>query len=318
MQYVRSVAALLLALGITPVNAGIAIVLNSGDATVSVIDTGSMKVTRTYRVGKEPHHLMATPDDKHLIVANAMSNELLFLDRTTGEIKNRITSISDPYQIGFSPNRKWFVSVSLRLHRTDIYEGATFNLVKRLATPKAPSHLIFNRDSTFVFVTLQDTNELAAIDLSKQEVAWKVPIGKQPSGIWMTPDDKHLLIGILGENFVEVIDWRARKQVKRIVTGDGAHNFIPAGDGRHVFLTNRVANKISKIDQQALSVVDELPGPGGPDCMDVTADGKQLWMTSRWIRKVTVVDIASKKIVKQIPVGRSPHGIYLYAHAARR
>ena len=134
----------------------------------------------------------------------------------------------------------------------------------------------------------------------------------------MTPDDKYLLIGILGQDFVEVIDWRARKRVKKIKTGDGAHNFIPVGDGRHVFLSNRKANKISKIDMQTLEVVDELPGPGGPDCMDVTADGKQLWMTSRWIKKVTVVDIASKRVVKQIPVGRSPHGIYLYAHAPRR
>jgi YVTN family beta-propeller protein len=102
------------------------------------------------------------------------------------------------------------------------------------------------------------------------------------------------------------------------VTGEGAHNFIPAGDGRHVFLSNRASNKISKIDQQTLTVVDEFAAPGGPDCMDVTADGKQLWVTSRWIRKVTIIDLATKQIVKQIPVGRSPHGIYLNAHAARR
>lgn len=308
--------ALLLSVALQAANT--AIVLNSADETVSIIDTTSYNVTKTFRIGKEPHHLMVTPDDTYLIVANAASNELVFLDRATGEEKRRLKNISDPYQIGFSPGNKFMVSASLRLHRCDIYSGSDFKLLKRIATPKGPSHVIFDKAGAFAFVTLQDSNELTAIDLEKQQVAWTIPLGKQPAGIWMTPDDKHLLIGILGQDYVQVVDWRARKTVKKIRTGAGAHNFIPVGDGRHVFLSNRASNKISKIDQQTLEVVDELPGPGGPDCMDVSADGKQLWMTSRWIRKVTVVDIATKKVVKQIPVGRSPHGIYLYAHAARK
>jgi DNA-binding beta-propeller fold protein YncE len=205
----------------------------------------------------------------------------------------------------------------LRLHRTDIYSGTDFKLLKRIATPKGPSHVVFDKDSTFAFFTLQDTNEVGAIDLKKQEVAWTIPTGKEPAGIWMTRDNKYLLIGVLGSNFVDVIDWRARKSIKHIMTGDGAHNFRSFGDNRHVLLSNRAANKISKIDEQTLQVVDEFPGPGGPDCMDISSDGK-LWMTSRWIRKVTVVDLATKKILKQIPVGRSPHGIYLNEHASRK
>jgi hypothetical protein len=31
-----------------------------------------------------------------------------------------------------------------------------------------------------------------------------------------------------------------------------------------------------------------------------------------------VVDLATKKIVKEIPVGKSPHGIYFFTHAARK
>jgi YVTN family beta-propeller protein len=293
-------------------------VLNSGDETVSVIDMETRKVIKTFRVGKEPHHLMATPDDQYLIVANALSNELVFLDRETGDVKRRLANISDPYQIAFSPDRKYFVSASLRLHRCDIYSGADFKLLKRIPTPKGPSHVIFDKNSTTVFVSLQDSDEIAAIDLKTQVVTWKMSTGNQPAGLWMTPDDKHLLVGVLGQDYVDVIDWRARKRVKRLVTGPGAHNFIAAGDGRHIFVSNRASNKISKVDQQTLTVVDEFAAPGGPDCMDVTADGKEIWFTSRWIRKVTIVDLATKKIVKQIPVGRSPHGIYLYAHAPRR
>jgi DNA-binding beta-propeller fold protein YncE len=261
---------------------------------------------------------MATPDDNYLIVANAASNELVFLDRTSGEIKSRLRDIADPYQIGFSPDGQYFVSCSLRLHRVDIYSGKDFKLLKRLPAAKTPSHLAYDKASRFVFITLQDTNELLAIDLKTQKEAWRMPIGSLPSGIWMTPDDKHLLIGIMGRDYVEVIDWRTRKQVKKIVTGKGAHNFISAGDGRHVYQSNRVDAVITKIDQDTLTVVDRFQAPGGPDCMDLSADKKELWFTSRFARKVSILDLVSKKVIHQIPVGKSPHGIYLANHGPRQ
>jgi YVTN family beta-propeller protein len=78
-----------------------------------------------------------------------------------------------------------------------------------------------------------------------------------------------------------------------------------------------VSNTINVIDQSTLTVVDTIDVPGGPDCMELTKDGTQLWVTTRWIKKVTIIDMATKKIIKRIPVGKSPHGIYFFTHAAR-
>jgi YVTN family beta-propeller protein len=133
----------------------------------------------------------------------------------------------------------------------------------------------------------------------------------------MTPDDKYLLVGIMGADYVEVIDWRAQKTVKRIKAGDGTHNFRALGDKRHTFVSNRVSNTINIIDQQTLENVGTINVPGGPDCMELTKDGKTLWVTLRWIKKVAVVDVASRKVIKLIPVGRSPHGVF-FADAAPR
>lgn len=96
--------------------ANAAVVLNSRDATVSLLDQATQKELSTFPVGKEPHHLMAAPDNKSLIVANSVGDELVFLDPVSGQIQRRIPNIADPYQIGFSPDQKWFVSNSLRLN----------------------------------------------------------------------------------------------------------------------------------------------------------------------------------------------------------
>ena len=192
-------------------------------------------------------------------------------------------------------------------------------LVKRIPAPKTPSHLYVDSKSTVVYVSLQDSDELMAIDLATQAPRWKVPTGKMPADVYLTADDKRLFVGLTGDRFVEVYDvtGAAPKLIQRIATGEGAHAFRARGDGRHLFVSNRVANTISLIDIQALTVVAQLPGPGGPDCMEVTADGKTLLVSSRWARKLTFIDIETRKVLRQVPVGRSPHGVWTLDHAPR-
>ncbi len=50
---------------------------------------------------------MATPDNSSLIVANSVSNNLMFVDPESGQVQRWVENIEDPYQIGFSPDRKW-------------------------------------------------------------------------------------------------------------------------------------------------------------------------------------------------------------------
>src|SRR5262249_35608811 len=142
-----------------------AVILNSDDDTISVIDTGTYKEMSRVYIGRAPHHLMLTPDHKSLILALAGGDELVFIDMATGIIKQRLAA-SDPYQIGFSPDGKWFVANSLRLDRIDIYDGKDYRLVHRLPAATMPSHIGFSPDSGTVYVSLQGSNNLTAIELA--------------------------------------------------------------------------------------------------------------------------------------------------------
>ena len=203
----------------------------------------------------------------------------------------------------------------------DIYrwDGKEMTLAKRIATAKTPSHVWIDSKSTTAWVTMQDSDELVAIDLATQTLRWRGKTGPMPADIYGTPDDKHVLIGLTGADSVEVFDISGKepKSVRRITTGDGAHAFRAAGDRRHLYVSNRVANTISKIDMLTFTVVDSYPAPGGPDCMDLMAGGKLLLVTSRWARKLTVIDLAQKKVVRQVNVGKSPHGVWTLDHMPR-
>ncbi len=296
-------------------------VLNSLDANVSVINPLTWTETKRIATGKEPHHIYLTPDEKSVIVANALSDTLTFIDPKTAEVQRVIPGILDPYQLRFSPDMKWFVTAANRLNHIDIYrwDGSNITLVKRVATGKTPSHLWIDSKSTTVYSTMQDSDELIALDLATQTIKWRTATGSIPADVYGTSDDKLILIGLTGSDTVEVFDVSGKlpQRTRVIKTGAGAHAFRALGDGRHVLVSNRVANSISKIDLQTLAVVDNYQAPGGPDCIEVSRDGKLIYVTSRWARKLTVIDMASRKVVRQVNVGKSPHGVWTLDHAPR-
>jgi YVTN family beta-propeller protein len=296
-------------------------VLNSLDASVSVVDPRTWKETQRIPTGKEPHHLYLTPDEKSLIIANAAGNSLTFIDPKTAQVQRTIRNIMDPYQLRFSPDMKWFVTAANRLNHIDIYRwnGTELDLVKRVPTGKTPSHLWIDGTSSRVFATMQDSDELVAIDLSTQAMLWRRPTGPMPADVFGSPDNRYLMVALTGGSGVEVYDLSLvpARLSQLIATGKGAHAFRSAGDRRHVFVSNRVANTISKIDMQTFQVVDTMPAPGGPDCMDLSLDGRLLFVTSRWARKLTVIDTSARQVVRQVPVGKSPHGVWTLDHAPR-
>ena len=296
-------------------------VLNSLDNSVSIIDPVSWRESRRINTGKEPHHLYLTPDEKSLIVANALSDSLTFIDPRSGEVQRSLQGIIDPYHLRFSPDMKWFVTAANRLNHVDIYrwDGQNPVLQKRISTAKTPSHLWIDSKSTTVYSTMQDSDELVAIDLATQAIRWRIKTGPMPADLFGLPGDKQILVANTGGDAVELFDVSGKEPVRlrSIKTANGAHAFRALGDGRHVLLSNRVADSVSKIDLQSLQVVQTYKVPGGPDCMEVSRDGRTLYVTSRWTRRLSVLDLDSGRMVRQVKVGKSPHGVWTLDHAPR-
>jgi YVTN family beta-propeller protein len=296
-------------------------VLNSLEDSVSVINPANMTEVKRIETGKQPHHLYLTPDEKSVIVANALSDSLTFIDPKTDEVQRTVRGIIDPYHLRFSPDMKWFVTAANRLNHIDIFhwDGKDMTLAKRIATGKTPSHLWIDSNSSTIYSTMQESDELIAIDIATQTIKWRTATGSTPADVFGMANDKFVLVALTGGDGVEVYDVSGKepKRVKFIKTAMGAHAFRAFGDKRHLLVSNRVANTISMIDLQTLEVVNSFPAPGGPDCMDVSRDLSQIIVTSRWIRKLTFIDVASRKVVRQINVGRSPHGVWTLDHSPR-
>jgi YVTN family beta-propeller protein len=291
----------------------LAIVMNSGEASVSVIDMATHQVIRTLPTLREPSHWALTPDRSKLYIADASGNALFIVDPRTGTGLGHKT-IADPYQLGFSPDHRYLVVNALRLNYVDFYNANDLSLAKRFTVGKMPSHLDFSPDSRWSFSSMQESGTLVSFDLTNLTVRWTANVGSTPAGVlW---HDGKVLVCVMGADHVVQVDPVNGKVLRQIKTGVGPHNIFLTPDGKTIYVSNRIGGSLAALDPVTFEVRRTYPfHAAGPDDVSVGPDGK-LWVTLRFREQVAVLDPVSGNY-ETIEVGRSPHGIFLSTELKR-
>ena len=316
MTLSRRAAFALPLLGLAPAFADapppLAMVMNSGAASVSIIDMTTRQVIKTTPTLREPSHWALSPDRTKLYIADASGNALFILDPLTGDALGA-KRIADPYQLGYTPDQKYLVVNALRLNHVDVYDAVSLSLVKRFSPGSMPSHLDFSPDSRWSFNSCQGSDNLFSFDLGAMTPRWNAKIGKTPAGVlWHRGK---ILVCIMGSDHVAQIDPITGAVERRITTGIGPHNLFLSPDRSVLYVSNRVGGSLAALDPATLILQRTYPLPGGPDDMGIAPDGK-LWIALRFREQVAVMDAATGNY-DTIDVGRSPHGIFLNTEMAR-
>lgn len=294
-----------------PAAADLVYVLNSGDSSILVLDAATRTEIRRIPALREVHHLVMSPDGRDLLIADSGGNEVLFLDPMTGEVRRR-ERISNPYHLDFSPDGRHLVVCSLRRNQVDIYTASDLTLLARLRMPDKPSHMAFRPDGKVVYVTLQGSGTVGAVNMDTRDVLWEAPVGREPAGIvWHRGK---LIVGIMGSDHFVVMNPETKEIERQIPLGRGAHTIFVQPDGKALWATSRVQSRLAEIDPSTLDVRRVIEMPGGPDCIAFDADGI-LWATLRWAGRIARFDPRTGE-TETIRVGRSPHGIFVQSRRA--
>ena len=282
------------------------LVVNSGEASLSVIDVASQTETRKIALLREPHHWVMTPDGKDLLIGDTVANELVVLDPDTFDIRRHIV-VPDPYQMLFTPDGSKLVVAGLARKQVDVYEAGTYKLLHRFAARTMPSHIDISHDSSTAYISLQGTNKAMALDLRNNTVKWEVAVDEAPAGVLL--HNGRLLVATMGTDTVQVLDANTGATIGRIKASKGAHQLFISPDKTQIFINSRIDSTITVVDATTFKTLRTYRVPGGPDDLIFMPGGK-VWATLRFVQKVGVLDLATGKL-DTIAVGRSPHGIYV-------
>ncbi|WP_395689720.1 hypothetical protein [Caenimonas koreensis] len=288
---------------------------NRASNTVTVIDPTTMKVVETYKVGRNPQHVVPSWDLKTLWVANNAEGHkdgsLTPIDPKTGKAGKSIP-VDDPYNLYWSPDGKYAIVVAEALKRLDFRDPQTMKLAYSIPTPQCAgiNHADFSIDGKFALFTCEFGGGITKIDMVNRKVIDTIKLSKQydnpeimakmakapqrnhghgmshgdmmegsssmPQDVRASPDGKTFFVADMAADGVHIVDFASFKQIGFIPTGVGAHGLYPSRDGKQLYVANRGTNKVTG--------------------------------TQRGKGSVTVIDFATRKIVATWPVpnGGSP------------
>jgi DNA-binding beta-propeller fold protein YncE len=295
----------------------------SGD--VWVIDPSNFQVIATYPAGTELQHVVPSYELRTLYATDDRGNALLSFDPTTGKPGAK-TSVVDPYNLFFTPDGAFAISVAERLRTLVWYDPKTWRKQGQTPAPGCAgiNHADFTADGRTAVFTCEFAGRVAVVDVASHQLLRLIDMPQRhthmgPQDIRLSPDGAVFYIADSDAGGLWVLDGAATRVLRFIRTGKGAHGLIFDRDATRLFVTNRLQGTISVLnaDTGAVQATWPIPGGGSPDMGNVTADGTQLWLSGRYNRAVYVLSTRDGSLVRKIPVGNEPHGLTVWPQPGR-
>ncbi len=294
---------------------------NSGSDTVDIIDPKTLKVIKSFPVGRQPQHVVPSWDLKDLWVLNDLGDTVTHIDPVTGE-KGRTLPVEDPYNMYFTPDGKSAIVVAERLRRLDFRDPHTMKMQSSTKVAcRGVDHMDFSADGTYFIASCEFTGELLKVDVASRKVVGTLKLQPKamPQDVKLSPDGKVFYVADMMANGIHLIDGATLKELSLLPTGKGAHGLYASRDSKYLFVSNRGEGSVSVVDFATRTVAHKwiIPKGGSPDMGGVSADGKVLWLAGRYSREVYAIDTTDGHLVARIPVGKGPHGLCIYPQPGR-
>lgn len=140
-----------------------------------------------------------------------------------------------------------------------------------------------------VYVSDEDGGSVIVINTSSDSVIARIPVGKRPRGLRISPDGTRLFVALSGLP----------------KAGPGAdESKLPPADPS--------ADGIGIVDLASLKLLRMIPGGKDPELLDVTSDGKRLWVSNEDAAEASLIDIEAGQVVRRVPVGKEPEGVGIH------
>ncbi|MFA5950895.1 MAG: PQQ-dependent catabolism-associated beta-propeller protein [Hyphomicrobium sp.] len=297
----------------------LAFVSNEKDNTISVLDTGSLKVVKTIPVGKRPRGMVLTPDGKKLIVCAGDDNRLDVIDTTTLEIiKSYETSGPDPELLDIDPSGTTIYVANEDDGMVTVLDVAGEHKGE-IQIGVEPEGMSVAPDNSVVVATSESTSMAHFINTQTLKVVANVLVDTRPRVSRFTADGREVWVTAEVGGTVSIIDAITQKTKKKIafqISGVRPELIQPMGvvftkDGKRAAVALGRANRIAIIDTATYEVQDYVLVGQRPWHMALNADGSKLYTANGLSNDATVVDTATWKPEKSVSVGRLPWGIVI-------
>jgi YVTN family beta-propeller protein len=187
-----------------------------------------------------------------------------------------------------------------------------------------------------LYVSDETGGNVVIVDAQRQSVVARIPVGKRPRGIQLSPDRTRVYVALSGSPMggpnvdesklpppdrrydgIGVVDLRSRKLLTIYQSGADPETFALSHDGKELYVSNEDVGKISAVDLAKGTVRASVDIGSEPEGVAVSPDDRIVYVTCETSNNVYVLEARTMKVLAQIPTGKRPRAIYLAAPARR-
>ncbi len=255
--------------------------------------------------------------DGTLLASNRSGGSISFIDLTTGvEIARVPVGPIIPHEVSVSPDGRLALTSeygpnSAPGRHVILIDVATASVKGRidLGPDSRPHTALFVPDGQRAVATMQDSDQLALLDLTSMKVVRTYPTGgREGHMVRLSPDGSRAYVTSRGAaGTLSVIFLNEERAPVVIETGAGAEGISVTPDGSEVWVANRTVESISNIDTASLEVVATIgcrPFAGriamGPGGRAIVPNGRSAAEpVPQYLR---VYDVKSREILTEVPL----------------
>src|ERR1700732_3811145 len=270
-------------------------VSNEDSGEITVVEPPTGQILRRIHVGKRPRGIKLTLDGKLLYVALSGSP-------------------------GASPgvDESTLPSPDRTADGIGVVDVATFKLLRTLPSGQDPEAFDLSPDGKTIFISNEETAEVAVLDVATGKLTQKVLVGREPEGVTVRPDGKVVYVTCEGDSEVVAIDTVTLKVVSHMHTEPRPRSVVFTKDGSTAFATAERGAAVTVLDGIRHKTVGTITipsvagnlQPARPMGSVLAPDGSQIFVSKGRGGSVAVINFASHKVMRMIDnVGARPWGI---------
>jgi YVTN family beta-propeller protein len=259
------------------------LVVNQGDATISVVDPITLKQVANIRAGMPAmvgHEVAPSPDGRLAYLP-------LYGDCGVGK-----------------PGSDGETMLVIDLASKRIVNHLDFTRGVR------PHCILYEPSSCLLYVTTELDKSVTIIDPHTLKIVGSVPTGQEESHMLaISHDGRHGYTANVGPGTVSVLDLKVRKLVTIIPIAATTQRISVSNDDSMVFTSDQTKPQLAVIETATNKIKQwvELPAVGYGSAS--TKDGRRLLITLPTADAVAVVDLGSLKVVRTLKIGPKPQEI---------
>ncbi len=265
-----------------------------------------------------PFPAAAQAGGPYLFVFNMGSEDVTVIDTATNQVLGtrpvgfKVKWLADDMQ-SFDGKVVW--TYGLRADKVDViaFDPVALRVVRRQEVGRGPAHsVVLTPDKKQVIMNVAGDDVLVYIDPATAQVTHRVPVGKFPCDLHLSPDGRRGYFPEREQDTVSAFDVLSRQLLKRVnfAKGSKPHMLRVSPDGKYVWVQDSQTDTNEILDAQTLQVLNVQPVGKVPATNAWTPDGRYSYLLHEHDNQVIVMEAEPPwRQVKRIEVGPGPGNV---------